>query len=91
MTNWRFYQGLRGEWRWYQLDATGEITNQCDQGFAELRACMANAEAVGFAGNSFHVHARDSTEPHNHPGSDTKSPPVPFPVPAEAVDGPPAS
>jgi hypothetical protein len=91
MTNWRFYQGLRGEWRWYQLDDAGEITTQCDQGFAELRACMANAEAVGFAGNSFHVYARDSIEPDNGPITKAESAPVPCSVPEDAAEGPPAS
>ena len=91
MTNWRFYQGLRGEWRWYQLDNAGEITSQCDQGFAELRACMANAEAVGFAGNSFHVHSRDSAEPASPLKPDAKSSLAHGPDPEEPADGPPAS
>jgi hypothetical protein len=63
MTSWRFYQGLRGEWRWYQLNDAGEITSECDQGFAELPACMANAEAAGFNDHTFHVHARELLEP----------------------------
>ena len=78
MTNWRFYQGLRGEWRWYQLDDAGEITAECDQGFAELRACMANAEAVGFAGNAFHVHAREAVESESR--TTTKSGPPHCPI-----------
>ena len=91
MTNWRFYQGLRGEWRWYQLDDAGEIVSQCDQGFAELRACMANAEAVGFAGNSFHVHARDSVESNNGPIPKAESAMAHCSLPEDAADGPPAN
>lgn len=68
MNSWRFYQGLRGEWRWYQLDDAGEITSESDQGFAELSACMANAEASGFNDRAYHVHARELLEPaHDEP------------------------
>ena len=60
MATWRFYQGLRAEWRWYQLDERGTIIAESDQGFEELRSCMANAEAAGFAGSTYQVHARQA-------------------------------
>jgi hypothetical protein len=59
MSNWRFYQGVRNEWRWYQLDQAGRVVSASDQAFAELSACMKNAEASGFQQASFQVHARD--------------------------------
>ena len=58
MSAWRFYQGLRGEWRWYRFDATGNVIAESDQGFAELPACMANAEVSGFTGDAYQVHTR---------------------------------
>jgi len=62
MASWRFYQGLRAEWRWYQLDETGNVIAESDQGFAELQGCMANAETAGFSGGAFQVYARQSAE-----------------------------
>jgi hypothetical protein len=62
MANWRFYQGLRNEWRWYCLDESGAVIAKADQVFAELPACMANAEAAGFTGNAYQVHMRQSGE-----------------------------
>lgn len=58
MAAWRFYQGLRAEWRWYHFDDAGRVIAESDQGFAELRACMANAETAGFTGDTYQVHAR---------------------------------
>ena len=58
MPAWRFYQGLKGEWRWYELDSAGRILHSADQAFAELSACMKNAEAAGCARDSYQVHAR---------------------------------
>ena len=59
MPNWRFYQGVRNEWRWYKLDSGGQVLAASDRGFAELPACMKNAEAAGFdTRGSFQVHAR---------------------------------
>ena len=60
MDKWRFYQGLRNEWRWYRLDEAGEVIAASDQGFDELTACMANAAHAGFDRHSYHVHARES-------------------------------
>ena len=60
MASWRFYQGLRSEWRWYHFDDRGNVIAESDQGFAELKACMANAEAAGFASDAYQVHARQS-------------------------------
>ena len=60
MASWRFYQGLRAEWRWYKLDAAGNVIADSDRGFAELRGCMENAETVGFQGRAFQVHARQA-------------------------------
>ena len=64
MKTWRFYQGLRNDWHWYQLGDEGQIVRACDHGFAELEACMANAEDAGFDRRSFAVHARDSGAAH---------------------------
>ena len=58
MAGWRFYQGLRGEWRWYALDRSGLVVNSSDQGFAELPACMLNAATAGFGGGAYQVLAR---------------------------------
>ena len=63
MASWRFYQGLRNEWRWYQFDHAGEVIAESDQGFAELPACMANATAVaGFTGDTYQVHTRQHAD-----------------------------
>ena len=63
---WRFFQGLKDEWRWYYVDDRGEVLGSSDQAFAELEACMANAEAAGFKRHDeFRVHAR--TEHERHP------------------------
>ena len=58
MASWRFYQGLRSEWRWYHFDTAGNVIAESDQGFAELQACMANAEVAGFKGDAYQVHTR---------------------------------
>lgn len=57
MAAWRFFQGLRGEWRWYWLASTGSVLAQGDHGFESLPACMADARAAGFDGHTFAVHA----------------------------------
>ena len=63
MASWRFYQGLRNEWRWYRFDDAGEVIAESDQGFAELPACMANATAVaGFSGETYQVHTRQPSD-----------------------------
>jgi hypothetical protein len=62
MATWRFYQGLRTEWRWYRFDNKGGVIAQSDQGFAELRGCMANAESAGFTGEAYQVHTRAPSE-----------------------------
>lgn len=59
MDKWRFYQGLRNEWRWYQLNDSGQVVAASDQGFKELSACMANAADAGFDQHSYRVHARE--------------------------------
>ena len=59
---WRFYQGLRNEWRWYRFDDKGAVIAQSDQGFAELRGCMANGESAGFTGGSYQVLARQTSD-----------------------------
>ena len=58
MATWRFYQGLRAEWRWYHFDAEGTVIAESDRGFAELPGCMANAESAGFTGDAYQVHTR---------------------------------
>jgi hypothetical protein len=60
MAKWRFYQGLRTEWRWYHVDNRGGVIAESDRGFAELQGCMANAEAAGFKGEAFQVYARQA-------------------------------
>ena len=60
MVKWRFYQGLRTEWRWYHVDDDGSLIAESDRGFAELYGCMANAEAAGFKGKAFQVYARQA-------------------------------
>lgn len=60
MAKWRFYQGLRTEWRWYHVDDHGSLIGESDRGFAELYGCMANAEAAGFKGKAFQVYARQA-------------------------------
>ena len=61
-TKWHFYQGMRGEWRWYQLGDSGDIAAASDHAFAELKACMQNAADAGFDGGSFQVHPREPGE-----------------------------
>lgn len=61
MASWRFYQGLRTEWRWYHLDDAGNVIAESDQAFAELKACMSNAESAGFTGDAYQVHTRQGT------------------------------
>ena len=61
MARWRFYQGLRTEWRWYRVDDGGEVVAESDRGFAELQGCMANAETAGFTdGEAFQVYTRQA-------------------------------
>lgn len=58
MTLWRFYQGVRGEWRWYAFDQCGRLHTSADRGFEQLSACMENAATAGFAGGSYQVTTR---------------------------------
>ena len=60
MARWRFYQGLRAEWRWYHFGDSGDVVTQSDTAFSELSAAMANAEAAGFNGDAYQVLARQS-------------------------------
>ena len=61
LDKWRFYQGLRNEWRWYHLGDAGQVVAASDQAFEELTACMANAAEYGFERHhSYAVHTRDS-------------------------------
>ena len=62
MASWRFYEGLRSEWRWYHFDERGDVIAESDQGFAELKACMENAEVSGFSGHAYQVHTRQAGE-----------------------------
>ncbi|MDB5921748.1 MAG: hypothetical protein JWN13_684 [Betaproteobacteria bacterium] len=67
MTKWRFFQGLKGEWRWYRLDESGDVVSASDHAFSELKGCMANAERCGFHYTNYYVHAplrRDPFEGH---------------------------
>ena len=60
MSTWRFYQGLRTEWRWYRMDDHGNVIAESDRAFAELHGCMANAETAGFTGDTFQVYTRQA-------------------------------
>jgi hypothetical protein len=61
MARWRFYEGLRTEWRWYEVDEHGSLVAESDRGFAELQGCMANAEEAGFTtGEAFQVYTRQA-------------------------------
>jgi hypothetical protein len=37
---WRFYQGVKNEWRWYHMAADGPVIAASDRGFEKLDACM---------------------------------------------------
>ena len=65
MASWRFFQGLRSEWRWYRLDGEGNVVAESDQGFSELPGCMANAEIAGFDGHTFQVYTRKPGDLHD--------------------------
>lgn len=83
MASWRFYQGLRAEWRWYRLNESGDVIAESDQGFAELQGCMENAETAGFNGGAFQVYAR---QPHELQGSEAPPPITAPPVAAASVE-----
>ena len=92
MRRWRFYQGLRTEWRWYCLDDRGNVLAESDQGFAELRGCMANAESAGFTGRAYQVYARQAgvfTAPPESPQDELQDV-ASTPVGAEAGNEQPA-
>ena len=77
MARWRFYQGLRTEWRWYQFDEAGQVVAESDRGFAELQGCMANAEeSAGFTGDAYQVHARQAVFADAAGGSHAPKPAV---------------
>jgi hypothetical protein len=59
LDKWRFYQGVRNEWRWYHFDENGDVAAGCDQGFDELAACMDNAAEHGFDRHSYQVLTRE--------------------------------
>jgi hypothetical protein len=71
MGTWHFYLGLKDEWRWYRVDRRGTVLDESDRGFAELHACMANAECAGFTGQVFRVHTRSPISPRALGDSDT--------------------
>jgi hypothetical protein len=58
ITTWRFFQGLRQEWRWYRFDGVAQVTASSGRAFAELDACMKNAEHSGFRHSHYQVHMR---------------------------------
>ena len=55
MSNFRFFQGVRGEWVWYRLADTGSVLAKGDGAFATLGDCMSNAQRFGFDGHTFVV------------------------------------
>ncbi|MGZ5667970.1 MAG: hypothetical protein ACXWI0_05880 [Burkholderiales bacterium] len=67
MTTWRFFQGLRKEWRRYRFDSVAQVIASSDKAFAELRACMKNAEYARFRRWNYQVHVRG-------PGSHSREP-----------------
>lgn len=83
MASWRFYQGLRSEWRWYRLNESGEVIAESDQGFAELPGCMQNAETAGFSGGAYQVYTRQH---HALAGQEATTGSSAAPVAAVSVD-----
>lgn len=84
MASWRFYQGLRTEWRWYRLNESGDVIAESDQGFPELQGCMENAETAGFSGGAFQVYAR---QPHEITAGDAVAAVKAPPLAAASVEG----
>ena len=60
MSTWRFHQGVRGEWRWYETYGRGVVKKAATRGFDQLPACMQDAANAGFAGGSYQVHTRSA-------------------------------
>src|SRR5688572_23936766 len=58
MAEWHFFQGVRGEWRWYRVDPQGRVTDEAEQVFTDMDTCMVDARSCGFSGRAFAVHAR---------------------------------
>jgi hypothetical protein len=58
ITTWRFFQGLRKEWRWYRFDRVAQVTGSSGTAFAELDACMKSAEQSGFRHSNYQVNLR---------------------------------
>ncbi len=48
MENWRIYQDAHGEWRWWKLDADGNIIQACELGFDTRQECENNAVIHGY-------------------------------------------
>jgi hypothetical protein len=60
VADWHFFQGVRGEWRWYRLDELGAVVHEGRRGHAELTRCMDDARKSGWRDSEFAVHARSS-------------------------------
>jgi hypothetical protein len=60
MADWHFFQGVRGEWRWYRVDPRGRIAQEAERGFPDMKSCMTDARGAGFDDHAFAVHARSS-------------------------------
>ena len=60
MTHWHFFQGVRGEWRWYHVDPRGRVLSEGELDFADMAECMADARLAGFDDHAFAVHAWSS-------------------------------
>jgi hypothetical protein len=58
VADWHFFQGVRGEWRWYRVDDLGGVAHEGRRGHAELTRCMDDARKSGFRDTEFAVHAR---------------------------------
>lgn len=58
MADWHFFQGVRGEWRWYRVDELGGVVHEGKHGHAELARCMDDARKSGFRDSEFAVHTR---------------------------------
>ena len=73
MADWHFFQGVRGEWRWYRLDELGGVVHEGKRGHAELTRCMDDARKSGFRDSEFAVHARSRLPlfPRRRQGSGT--------------------
>lgn len=56
MATWRFFQGVRSEWRWYRIARSGSVLAESERPYTTLRACMDDAARAGFDGHAYAVY-----------------------------------